>query len=38
MVSLYMLLYIKWITNKDLLDSNREPCSVLCGSLDGWGV
>ena len=32
----YTLLYLKWITNKELLHS---ICSMLCGSLDcGGGV
>ena len=31
------LLYLKWITNKDLL-YNMELSSVLCGSLDGREV
>ena len=42
---MYTLLYLKWITNKDLLYSTRntvqqhtEPCSMLCASLDGRGV
>ena len=30
------LLHCKWVANKDLL--RRELCSVLRGSLDGWGV
>ena len=36
---MYTLLYLKWITNKDLLYTH-ELCSVLCASLDGrevWG-
>ena len=33
--SLYTLLYIKWITNKDLLDSNWEPCSMSCEAWMG---
>ena len=35
----YTVLYLKWITNKDLLYST-DNCSMLCGSLDGsrvWG-
>ena len=28
------LLYLQWITHKDLL----QLCSMLCGSLDGKGV
>ena len=38
-MSMYTLLYLKWITNKDLLYSTVN-CSVLCGSLDWkevWG-
>ena len=34
-MDMYTLLYLKWITNKDLL---LEFCSMLCGSLDGKGV
>jgi len=34
----YTLLYLKWTSDKDLLNSNRELCSVLCGSLDETGV
>ena len=34
---MYTLLYLKWITNKDLL-FNTGNCSMLCGSLDGRGV
>ena len=34
-MDMYTLLYLKWITNKDLL---LEFCSMLCGSLDGRGV
>ena len=34
---MYTLLYLKWITNKDLL-YNMELSSVLCGSLDGREV
>ena len=37
---MYMLLYSKWITNKDLLYSAGGLCSMLCGSLNGrevWG-
>ena len=32
------LLYLKWITNKDLTVEHKELCSGLCGSLDGRGV
>ena len=35
---MYTLLYLKWITNKDLLYSTWNSCSMLCGSLDGRGV
>ena len=38
-MSMYTLLYLKWITNKDLLYCTVN-CSVLCGSLDWkkvWG-
>ena len=35
---MYKLLYLKWITIKDLLCSTWNPCSMLCGSLDGKGV
>ena len=34
----YKLLQLKWITNKDLPNSNMEFFSVLCGRLDGKGV
>ena len=39
-MDMYILLYLEWITNKDLLYSawNMELCSMLCGSLDGRGV
>ena len=37
-MDMYKLLYLKWITNKDLLCSTWNPCSILCGSLDGKGV
>ena len=30
-------LYLKCVTNKDLLRNTAEPCSVLCGGLDGRG-
>ena len=30
------LLYLKWITNKDIM--HRDLCSMLCGNLDGRGV
>ena len=37
---MFTLLYLKCITNKDLLLvlEHRELCSMLCGSLDGTGV
>ena len=37
---MFTLLYLKWITNKDLLLAleHRELCSMLCGRLDGRGV
>ena len=34
---MYTLLYLKWITNKDLIQ-HRGLCSMLCGSLDGRGI
>ena len=35
-IDIYILLYLKWITNKVLLYvKHRELCSVLYGSLDG---
>ena len=36
-INTYTLLYLEWITNKDLLQ-HRELCSMLCGSLGGKGV
>lgn len=33
-MDIHTLLYLKWITNKDLLYSTGN-CSVLCGSLHG---
>ena len=36
-INTYTLLYLKWITNKDL-PQHRELCSMLCGSLGGKGV
>ena len=36
-IDMYTLLYLTWITNKDLLDSTRN-CSVLCGGKDRRGV
>ena len=35
---MHTLLYLKWITNKNLLYKHMELCSVLCGSLYGSGV
>ena len=37
-VAVYILLYLKWITSKDLLYKHKELCSMLFGSLDGRGV
>ena len=37
-IDMYTLLCFKWITNKDLVYSPGNSCSVLCGSLDGRGV
>ena len=34
----YTLLYLKWITNKDLWYSYRELCSMLCSNLDERGI
>ena len=37
---MYILLHLKWITNKDLLYKHMELCSMLCASLDRravWG-
>ena len=37
-ISVYALLYLKWITNKDLLGHAQACvglCSMLCGRLDG---
>ena len=36
-MDIYTLLYLKWITNKDLLYS-RVLSSIVCDSLDGRGV
>ena len=36
---MYTRLYLKWISNRDLLTVyHRELCSMLGGSLDGKGV
>ena len=37
-IDMYTLLYLKWISNKNLLDSTLELYSIFCGSLDGRGV
>ena len=34
-MDIYTVLYLKWITNRDL---PLELCSMLCGSLDGREV
>ena len=34
-MDMYTLLYLKWINNKDLLQSARSFAQLLCGSLDG---
>ena len=34
----YTLLYLKWITNKDILYSTGNSAQCLCGSLDGRGA
>ena len=36
-IDMYTLLYLKWITNKELLYST-EFHSMLCGRMDGRGV
>ena len=35
--NIYTLLYLKWITNKDLLyiAQRRELCSIFCNNLIG---
>ena len=35
---MHILLYLKWITSKDLLIWHMKLYSILCGSLDGKGV
>ena len=35
---MYTLLYLKRMTNEDLLSKDIELCSILCGSLGGRGV
>ena len=35
---MYTLLYLKWVTNKDLVDYNTGGSAQCCGSLDGRGV
>ena len=37
-MDMYILLYLKWITNKDLLYSTGNSAQMVCGSLDGKGV
>ena len=43
-MDMYTPLYLKWISNKDLLVrsyllvQHRELCSMLCGNLDARGV
>ena len=37
-MDMYVLLYLKWITNKDLLYSTGNSAQMVCGSLDGKGV
>lgn len=32
---IYTLLYLKWITNKDIPIQHKEFCSVLCTNLNG---
>ena len=34
---MYQLLYLKWITNKDLLYSTGNSAQCSCGSMDGRG-
>ena len=36
-MDMYTLLYLKWITNKNLRHSTRNSAQMLCGSLDGRG-
>ena len=36
-IDMSTLLYLKWVTNKNLLYGTGNP-AVLCGSLDGRGV
>ena len=37
-IDMYTLLYLKWINNKNLLDSILELYPIFCGILDGRGV
>ena len=37
-MNIYTRLYFKWITNKDLLYSTGNLCSMLCGRVDGRRV
>ena len=37
-LDMYTLLYLKWITNKDLLYSTWNSAQLLCGRLDVRGV
>ena len=37
-IDMYMLLYLKWITNKDLLYSTGNSAQCYGGSLDGRGI
>ena len=37
-MDMYTLLYLKQITNKDLLYSSREFCSVFCNNLNGEAI
>ena len=37
-IIMYILFYLKWINNKDLLCKHMELCSMLYSSLDRRGV
>ena len=37
-IDMYILLFLKWITNKDLLYSTGNSAQMVRGSLDGKGV
>ena len=37
-MDMYTQLYLKWMTNKDLLYSTKNSAQQLCGSLAGRGV